>query len=53
MALQGLVAKGLEVMGDRVVSEAERNLMMARRAYGLADAMLTVGSERAETAAAR
>ncbi|MCA9168611.1 MAG: hypothetical protein KDB23_13140 [Planctomycetales bacterium] len=45
MALQGLVAKGLEVMGDRVVSEQERNLIMARRAYALADAMLIAVGE--------
>lgn len=41
-ALQGVVAKGLDVIGDRVVSEHDRNLMLARRAYALADAMLTV-----------
>jgi hypothetical protein len=45
MALQGVVAKGLEVIGDRLVGEAERNLMMARRAYSLADAMLQVANE--------
>jgi hypothetical protein len=53
MALQGLVAKGMEVIGDRVVTESERNLLLARRAYGLADAMLTVGSEPTSSASAR
>jgi hypothetical protein len=43
MALQGVVSKGLEVMGDRVVTEQERHLMMARRAFSLADAMLEAG----------
>lgn len=42
MALQGVVAKGLDVIGDRVVSDSERNLMIARRAYALADAMIIV-----------
>lgn len=45
-ALQGIVAKGLDVIGDRVVSETERNLIMARKAYGLADAMLQAGQEQ-------
>jgi hypothetical protein len=45
MALQGVVAKGLDVIGDRVVSESERNLLIARRAYALADAMLQVAGE--------
>lgn len=48
-ALQGIVAKGLDVIGDRVVSEAERNLIMARKAYGLADAMLQVAAESPPT----
>ena len=39
-ALQGVVAKGLDVIGDRVVSESERNLLLAERAYALADAMV-------------
>jgi hypothetical protein len=46
MALQGVVAKGLDVIGDRVVSEQDRNLMLARRAYGLADAMLSLAEAR-------
>ena len=45
MALQGVVAKGLDVIDDRMVSELERNEMMARRAYALADAMLAVASD--------
>jgi hypothetical protein len=45
MALQGVVAKGLDVIGDRMVTESERNVLMARRAYALADAMLIAGQE--------
>lgn len=48
VALQGVAAKGLEVMGDRVVSEDERNMMVAERAYALADAMLHVGRKTAK-----
>ncbi len=48
MALQGVVSKGLDVIGDRMVSESERNMMMARRAYALADAMLAAANEGAE-----
>lgn len=45
MALQGVVSKGLDVIGDRVVSEQERYLMMARKAYALADAMVEAGKQ--------
>ena len=51
IALQGVVTKGLDVIGDRVVTEKERNLMLARHAYGLADAMLTVIEEQAAATA--
>lgn len=51
MALSGVVAKGLDVIGDRVVSETERNMMMARRAYALADAMLVAAVETSESMA--
>ena len=51
MALQGVVSKGLEVMGDRVLTEEDRNKLMARRAYGLADAMIEISAE--ETVAAK
>lgn len=44
-AMQGVVTKGLEVIGDRVVSEKDRYLLMARRAYAIADAMLQARSE--------
>ena len=40
MALQGLVSKGLEVRGDRVLSTTEKSREFAIRAYSLADAML-------------
>jgi hypothetical protein len=45
MALQGVISKGLDVIGDRLVTESERYLIMARRAYALADAMLKVANE--------
>ena len=41
-ALQGLAAKGLDVNANRAMSQEDRDLEMATRAYGLADAMLTV-----------
>ena len=44
-ALQGVVSKGLEVTGDRVLSEEDRSMLLARRAYGIADAMLQISSE--------
>ncbi len=50
-AMQGIVANGLEVMGDRVVTESERFDIMARRAYALADAMVRVGNEEVATSA--
>ena len=40
MALNGVVTQGLEIMGDRVVSEEERIMMLAVRSYAFADAML-------------
>lgn len=40
MAMQGLVAKGLEVRGDRVLSDDEKATEMATRAYRLANAMI-------------
>ena len=46
LALQGMAAKGLEVQADRAMSQVERDLEMARRAYGLADAMLTVRAQK-------
>lgn len=53
MASAGIIAKGLEVMGDRVVSEDERTMMLARRAYAFADAMLQLSEEhQAQTTAA-
>ena len=49
LALQGIAAKGMEVQADRAMSQVERNLEMARRAYGLADAMLTIRAEKPTT----
>ena len=47
MALQGLVAKGLEVSGDRVLSERDKCCIMADRAYRLADAMMLYSEKNA------
>jgi hypothetical protein len=41
-ALQGISAKGLEVNANRAMSQDERDLEMATRAYQLADAMLAI-----------
>lgn len=51
MALQGVVAKGLEVMGDRVLSDQDRFEMLAQRAYDLADAMLHISQQTPTTTA--
>jgi hypothetical protein len=48
MALQGIVIKGLEVMSDRVVTIFERDLIMAQRAYALADAMVMASDPEPE-----
>ncbi len=47
VALQGLAAKGLEVFGDRVITEDEKNQIMATRAYAVADAMIAAGEATA------
>lgn len=48
VALQGIAARGLEVFGDRVISEDEKNTIMATRAYAMADAMIAVGQATAK-----
>lgn len=45
MALPGVITQGTGVIGDRVVTEAERNMMLAQRAYDMADAMLAVAEK--------
>lgn len=40
VALQALTTKGLEVRADRAMTDPERDLLLATRAYQLADAML-------------
>ena len=40
MALQGLVAHGLEVRSDRVLSDDDRDNIFAEKAFALADAMM-------------
>lgn len=52
VALQGIAAKGLEVQADRAMTQVERDIEMANRAYALADAMLTVRAKRATPNAA-
>ena len=42
-ALQGIIAKGLEVRGDRALSQDDKDAEMVRRAYNLADEMLKFG----------
>ena len=42
VALQGLVARGLEIRGDRVMTEVEKANEFATRAYRMADAMLRI-----------
>lgn len=48
VALQAFTTKGLEVRADRAMTDGERDLALATRAYQLADAMLL-----ARTAAAK
>jgi hypothetical protein len=56
VALQAFTTKGLEVRADRAMTDAERDLMLATRAYQLADAMLlaraAAAKERARLAKA-
>ena len=39
-ALQGIIAKGLEVRGDKALTQEERDQEMVSRAFGLADQMM-------------
>ena len=50
IALQGLTAKGIEVTADRAMTMKEKEEALATRAYGLADAMLTVRRRSAAAA---
>ncbi len=45
LAMQAIVAKGLEVKADRVWSETEKERELATRAWRLADAMLQLESK--------
>jgi hypothetical protein len=40
IALQALTTKGMDVKADRAMTDEERDLELATRAYGLADAMV-------------
>lgn len=55
VALQAFTTKGLEVRADRAMTDPERDLLLATRAYQLADAMLlaraAAAKERARHAA--
>ncbi len=46
LALQGIAAKGPEVQADGAMTQEDRDIEMARRAYGLADATITVRVEK-------
>ncbi len=45
MALQGLLAKGLDVVGDRAMSRSEKDNMLAERSYGISDAMVQIAEQ--------
>lgn len=53
MALQGLVAKGLEVTGDRFLTQQDKDRELVERAYGLADAMVAKSLEQEVEASLR
>jgi hypothetical protein len=40
VALQGFITHGMEVRGDRALTEADKDQEMAARAYRMAEAML-------------
>lgn len=40
LAMQGLMTRGMEVRGDRAMTEQEKDNEMAQRAYSVADAMM-------------
>ena len=49
MAMQGIIAKGLEVKADRAMTEDDKDDEIANRAYRLADAMIRVRSRSEST----
>ena len=57
VVLQALITKGMAVKADRAMTEDEKDLELATRAYSIADAMLnvreTVAAARAEQETAR
>ena len=50
-ALQGIIAKGLEVRGDRALTQDDKDAEMVRRAYNMADQMLIYGHPEPKAAA--
>jgi hypothetical protein len=40
LALQGLAVNGLEIQADRHMTQQDRDQVLAKRAYGMADALL-------------
>jgi uncharacterized membrane protein YukC len=52
VALQALATKGVDVKADRAMSDEDRDLELATRAYKLADAMLRVRTKAAADRAA-
>ncbi|MHB8969548.1 MAG: hypothetical protein ACYC3X_05990 [Pirellulaceae bacterium] len=53
VALQALTTKGLDVKADRAMSDEDRDLELATRAYRLADAMLRARATAAANQAKR
>jgi len=45
LAMQGLMTRGMEVRGDRAMTEEEKDIEMAQRAYRVANAMMQARRE--------
>jgi hypothetical protein len=45
LAMQGLMTRGMEVRGDRAMTEEEKDIEMAQRAYRVATAMMQARRE--------
>ncbi len=50
-ALQGLVAHGLEVRSDKVMTDEEKENVLAGRAFRMADALIRTEAAEAESPA--
>lgn len=49
-AFQGLAVNGLEIKADRHMTQEERNILLAERAYDMADSMLIVRTKENQPA---